>query len=347
MVAAMIREMELRHQFIHETVDTIYLGGGTPSLLSRSQLEKLMRAVRSTFGVSPEAEVTLEANPEDIDHDSLINWQSVGINRLSIGIQTFEDQRLLFLNRNHTGQQAIDAVLAAKASGFDNISCDLIYAIPPHALAIWQSDLQKLMTLDIQHVSLYSLTIEQGTVFGNWFKKGQLQEVKEGENADQYELAVDSLKKADFHQYEVSNFSKDGQISRHNTNYWLGVSYIGIGPGAHSYDGTNRYSNVANNAIYLRRLGEQVLPDTVETLTPTQRLNEYLLTRLRTSFGIEMDYIFETYGFDFRGEYAFRINHLVSQHLASFENGKFTLNSKGLAKADQITLDFFLEEGRI
>ena len=347
MVAAICKELELRQTFTPERFETVYFGGGTPSLLDVSQLEQILNRISQTIPITLDAEVTLETNPEDITEEKLNSWQALGINRLSIGIQTFNDQKLSFLNRKHTGREAQSAVLQAKAAGFSNISCDLIYAIPPYDLGHWEEDLNTVLRLEVPHISLYSLTIEEKTVFGNWKNKGLFQEVSENDNASSYETAVHLLKEDGFRHYEVSNFCKPGSISVHNSNYWSNKDYLGIGPGAHSFDGKKRYFNVSNNAKYMAAMSNGSTFYDFEELSESQHLNEYLLTGLRTSKGISLRYLLKKFNVDLLEKYGAFIDQLLVANLAKREGDRLSLSSKGMANADEITLKFFQDDQRL
>ena len=344
MVKSIAMELKLRSTFVDEVIKTIYFGGGTPSLLDTADIEFLLATVFEQYSVSEEPEITLEANPEDIDAMKLLRWKEAGINRLSIGIQTFDDDRLGLINRSHVGRQAMDALEQVQMAGFRNYSCDLIYAIPPADMAVWKNDLEKALSFDPPHISLYSLTIEPRTVFGSQLKKGQITELSDQENAAQYDLAVHILKEAGYHHYEVSNFCKPGFISRHNSSYWKGSSYIGVGPGAHSYDQQNRLWNVSHNHQYISDIGKGNLPQTTEALTSLERANEYILTRLRTWMGIDLDYLRDELKVDLSRSHRKEISFLVESKFAEEDGPVLKLTDEGLARADEITLKFFQDE---
>jgi len=345
MIECLKREIQFQKDFLNGSeIETVYFGGGTPSLLSREHLHTLLETIYQNFKVVPNVEITFEVNPEDVNTESLTFWKQEGVNRLSVGIQTFENDRLKYINRSHTGQEAISAIDLIKEIGFDLFSCDLIYAIPPHDPDRWESDLDKVIEVEPPHISLYSLTIEQQTVFGNWHKKGKITELSEEQNAQQYELAVQKLNKAGYQHYEVSNFCLEENVSRHNSSYWLGNHYLGIGPGAHSYNGSSRFYNISNNAKYTESFSMGKLAHEFEHLTDLQKSNEYLMTRLRTWYGIDLDFLESRYGYALQDIHGDTIRHLVDENMATFENRLLKLNSKGFAKADEIILKFFREE---
>lgn len=345
MIDALVSELQMRYRYLgDEVIQTIYFGGGTPSVLTIDEISNLLKEVRKQFRVDPSAEITLEVNPEDLSIQVLEDWRSLGINRLSIGIQTFNQQRLKELNRSHDEVQSKLAIELTKSAGFDNFSCDLIYAIPPADTNIWQEDLKKLLEYEPPHISLYGLTIEENTVLGKWKKQRKFFEVTEDENAHQYEVAIQQLVAENYSHYEVSNFCLPGYESKHNTNYWLQAPYLGIGPGAHSYDGTNRSFTIKNNKKYIDEINNGSLPLEIDLLSPLQRVNEYILTRVRTIFGIDMEYINGQINFDFLEVHNLFLNQLISDELMIKEGSVFRLTSRGMFVADEIALKLFLDD---
>lgn len=345
MVSAMDRELRLRKDFLGtKHIETIYFGGGTPSMIPAPLLRQLLNRVHELFEVSDDAEITLEANPDDITTEVLNAWRTSGVNRLSIGIQTFNDNRLKFLNRAHDSIEAIRSVKLARQHGFDNLTCDLIYAIPPNSMEKWEKDLELMLDLQVPHLSLYGLTIESETVFGKWKSKGKLEEVTESANADQYAHAIKTLSRAGYEHYEVSNFCQPGKYSRHNSAYWLQKSYLGIGPGAHSYDGQARSFAIRNNASYIRSLEKGEIPLETEVLSPTQQANEYMLTRIRTRFGIDPKQISALSGINFLGKFDSQLKSWINSGLMEEKGDIFRLTSLGMMNADEITLKLFLDE---
>lgn len=345
MVNAMDRELQLRKGFLQsKSIETIYFGGGTPSMIPVKHLAQLLKRVKEQFDVHPDAEITMEANPDDIDELTLASWKQLGINRLSIGIQTFDDERLKFLNRAHNSKEATQSIKLAKQQGFSNLTCDLIYAIPPNSMDKWKTDLETLLELGIPHLSLYGLTIEPKTVFGNWKSNGKLEEVTESANADQYTYAIERLSRAGYEHYEVSNFCQPGMYSRHNSAYWLQKPYLGIGPGAHSYDGQSRSYAARNNNIYISSLEKEKLPLETEQLSPVQQANEYMLTRIRTRFGIDPKQISEMAKVDFMEKFRGQINGWLKSHHMEEHETFLRLTSLGMMNADEIALKLFLDE---
>lgn len=344
MVEAIISEWEMKRS-LHEgqTIDTIYFGGGTPSLLLTGEILQILNSLYQYANVNPQAEITLEANPDDLTSEKLAGLKAVGVNRLSIGIQTFDESRLQYINRAHTTAQATSCLPDARAAGFDNISADLIYAIPPEDMNYWQQDLHRLLTFDPEHISLYGLTIEEKTVFGNWARKGKLTKVKEGMAADQYRLAIDTLKAHGYEHYEISNFAKPGKQSRHNSAYWDDKPYIGLGPGAHSYDGNSRSYNVSHNAKYLKSIAEGKLPATTELLSPIDKINEYIFTHLRTSRGIKLHEAEERYQRNILKDHGSLISQYCDQGLMEIYDGRMRLTTEGFMVADEISYRLFYD----
>lgn len=344
MTSAIVKELNLRQKEYQGTIQSIYFGGGTPSLLTDEQLRLILRAVTEAFVVEENAEITLEANPDDLNLGKLQGMKEAGINRLSIGIQTFDNDRLKFINRAHSSREAMKCLEEARLVGFTNISADLIYAIPPDEMNYWEYDLDTLLRFDLEHISLYGLTIEEKTVFGKWAQKGKLYEVPEETAAKQYQLAIEKLKANGYEHYEVSNFGKPGFHSRHNSAYWDDQIYLGIGPGAHSYDGTTRSYNISHNARYLEAISQDELPKTTEALSETDRINEYLFTHLRTARGIELETFTKRFGENLVNSNKSLLIEFQNQELLEFNEKFLRLTSKGFMIADEITWRLFFDE---
>jgi len=342
-VDAITHELEYRKEYLKgEPVNTIYFGGGTPSILSISQLEKIFRSIEQNFNVLPETETTLEANPDDLTIEKLRDLKKAGINRLSIGIQSFDDHVLKFLNRVHTSEAALSTFDLARQAGFENISIDLIYSIPDQPDAIWRNNIQQALDLEPEHISSYSLTIEEKTVFGRWQKAGKLHEMDEELAARQFEMLMEMLAASHYEQYEISNFAKPGFYSKHNSSYWKGAHYLGVGPSAHSYDGESREYNVSNNHEYLRNLQAGKIPFTREVLSRNDKINDFILTTLRTSWGVSLRFLHSEWEYDLlnrNGEY---IQKLLDQKYIRIENDFLILNNKGKLLADRISSDLFV-----
>ncbi len=342
MTNALIQEILLQKEFIKAPLQTVYLGGGTPSLLDAKDLGRLFHAIRNTFSLASEVEITLEANPDDLTPEKLDEFKTVGINRLSIGIQSFDDRLLQYLHRVHDAAAAHQCLKDVAAAGFTNISLDLIYAIPGLSLEQWEATLAKAISYQPTHLSAYALTIEEKTVFGKWREKGKLTLVDEEPAAKQFELLQSVMDVSGFEQYEISNFCRPGHYSRHNSNYWMQESYLGIGPSAHSYDGTVRYFNVRNNSLYVKALAEGKLPVESERLTPENKINEYILTRLRTTWGCDLQFLRDSLHDDLlarRGRY---IDLHLNEGLLTLTSGVLRLTRKGKLLADKITEDLMI-----
>jgi len=347
LVQALVRELELRRHYLGPapTLDTIYFGGGTPSLLSAAELEALFAAIHRHFKVAPQAEITLEANPDDLSAAKLAELAASPINRLSIGLQSFHEPHLRLMNRAHSAGESTTAVRRAQDAGFDNISIDLIYGVPAAGHHIWEADLANAFALDVPHISAYALTIEPGTAFGHRAKKGTFIPPPDEFVATQFELLLAGMKAQGYEQYEISNFCRPGWESRHNGNYWRGVPYLGLGPSAHSYDGQNRQFTLANNPQYVAAVLERgEVPVTIDELSPTDRANEYLLTTLRTSRGCDLAYLREHLGLDLPGTRAPYLAELTANGWARIHDNVLTLTDAGKLLADQITLELFSSE---
>ncbi|MFT4023913.1 MAG: radical SAM family heme chaperone HemW [Flavihumibacter sp.] len=296
-IAAILKEIEREsHRLEGQTAETIYFGGGTPSLLAQHEIGRLFAHIHAHFAVAPGAEITLEANPDDIEDRLLEHWKSLGINRLSIGIQSFREEDLRWMNRAHSAAQAAVAVQKAKAAGFTDFSLDLIYGIPGLSDEAWAENISKALAQGINHLSAYALTVEPKTALDTLIRKKRLPDTDPGQTADQFLQLADSLENAGWEQYEISNFCVPGHRSRHNSNYWAGIPYLGLGPGAHSYDGRTRRWNISNNALYVAALEKNQPVSEEEVLTNDNRFNEYIMTGLRRREGINLQKITELAG---------------------------------------------------
>ena len=290
LLAALAKEITLQKQFLKgETVETIYFGGGTPSVLDAGEISSLINLITNIHTVSSYAEITLEANPDDFDKAKLTALKHTGVNRFSIGIQSFFDDDLLWMNRVHRAAEAETAVKRAQDAGFENITVDLIYGYPLLTDAKWKFNLDKVFKLDIPHISAYSMTVEPRTALASFIKNKKQPAMNEEQSAAQFLYMMDAMQQHGFEHYEISNFCKPGHYSRHNSNYWRGVKYLGIGPSAHSFNGETRQWNIPNNAKYIQSLETGKIPAETEILTETNRLNEYIMTSLRTMWGLDLD----------------------------------------------------------
>ena len=345
MVQAIMQELALRRNYLQgQPVQTIYFGGGTPSLLNRQELITILHRVHELFPVADDAEITLEANPDDLTPAKLQELREAGINRLSIGLQSFHEPHLRLMNRAHNATESFQCVLDAQAAGFRNITVDLIYGIPSPDHSLWLRDLELLFSLNVQHVSCYALTIEPDTVFGRWSKKGTFTAPEDEYTAQQFELLLQQMQQHGFVQYEISNFCQPGYESRHNSNYWRGVHYLGIGPSAHSFNGSSRQYNIAHNKKYIDSLKQHQVPAEQEVLSLTDQVNEYVLTSLRTSWGCDLRKIEKEFGFSYLHTHGTYLQELQEKGLAIIKDEVLYLTDKGKLLADQLALDLFLEE---
>lgn len=343
MVSAMLAEMEMRRDFLDgQTVKTIYFGGGTPSLLDQAELALLLGQIRKLFTVDRAAEITLEANPDDLGREKLGEIKKAGINRLSIGVQSFSDRDLRFMNRAHSAEMAHSCIKNAQALGFDNITIDLIYGIPGQTFDQWKENVGTALSLNVPHISCYCLTIEPKTRFGHLARKGSLIEKDEELVENEFLYLLQQLTDAGFAHYEISNFAKPGYISQHNSAYWFDLPYLGIGPSAHSFDGSRgRYWNISNNALYMKAIEEGWAEREMEKLSDRDRANEYVMTRLRTQWGINREDFVERFGrpalkaLEKAMEKFFTLNWLS-------QGDAITLTEKGKLKCDYITRELFI-----
>lgn len=291
---ALKREAELQKAYLeHETVETVYFGGGTPSVLTVKNIRDILETLSIHYDMAEGAEITVEVNPDDINKTYAEGLKMSGVNRISMGIQSWDNSILKMLNRRHTAVQAEEALRLIHKAGIANISADLIYGIPGMSEGTWVSGLKKTLDHDIKHLSAYHLTIEEGTVFGRMKEAGELQETDEEESERQFAVLLETCRRNGFIQYEISNFCKEGYYSKHNTNYWRRVPYLGLGPSAHSFNGESRQWNVDGLKEYIKMIEKEELPATVETLDLRTRYNEYIMISLRTMWGADLDYVEE------------------------------------------------------
>lgn len=340
---AIVQELALQRDYLRQApITSIYVGGGTPSLLTAQELGTVLEAVAQHFTLPADIEITLEANPDDVVLDKLRTWKQLGVNRLSIGIQSFQDAVLRAMNRAHDSQEAWRSVLLAHQVGFDNLSIDLMYATPGLTQSMWEADLATAMQLRPTHIAAYCLTIESNTAFGRWYQQGKLRAVEEDIAAQQFDTLVDVLSAHHYEHYEVSNFCQPGCYAQHNTNYWKQGYYLGIGPGAHSYNGTTRQYNIRHNARYINSLQQGQIPCTVEELSPQDHINEYLMTSLRTRWGCDLGRLQEQYGYHLREAAKPYLTQLVAHNLAIFQGNHLVLTRAGQLLADKITAALFV-----
>jgi len=342
-IDAIVNELEIRKDYLGgERLNTVYFGGGTPSLFAHGKIQEIILKADKLFGIVPGAEITLEANPEDIGSTWLDALKSTSVNRLSIGVQSFNNADLRYLGRIHTAEKAESAVRLALEKGFENLSVDLIFGIPASDDKIWESNILKVLQYNIRHLSAYALTVEPGTALRLFIRKGKYQPVDEDQAAGQFEMLMSRMKQAGYDHYEISNFCLPGHCSKHNTSYWTGDKYLGVGPAAHSYDGNSRQWNVANLKKYIEAVEKNKPLSEKETLTGTQKYNEYVMTALRTMWGIDLEKVKNEFGEDF-------YLHLIkeakpfenNQHLLKKNQRILLLTDRGKLFADKISSALF------
>jgi oxygen-independent coproporphyrinogen-3 oxidase len=313
-------------------------------LLKVEDLRLIIEDLRSHFAISPMAEITLEANPDDITKVWLQDLKNTAVNRLSIGIQSFFDDDLQNLNRIHSGQQALDAIEAARETGFTNITADLIYGIPGLTEKKWRKNLETFFSLDIPHLSAYALTVEKKTPLDHLIRKGQYPPLDEQASVDHFKILLEEARKHDFIHYEISNFSREGYYSRHNSLYWLGGNYLGLGPSAHSYNGRSRQWNVSSISQYTRDEETTSSVEEMEELTIVQRFNEYVMTSIRTIWGCDVDHIGNAFGAEYRHHFIRQANKFLVNGQLRKEGPKFYLTDEGKLFTDGITAEIFMDE---
>jgi oxygen-independent coproporphyrinogen-3 oxidase len=342
MTAAIIQEIEWQKDYLQgASLQSIYFGGGTPSLLDVAELQQIIAAIYRFHPVDDDAEITLEANPDDLNIEKLHGLrQDTPINRLSIGIQSFSEKDLQWMHRAHSAAEARNCIDLALQVGFKDLSIDLIYGAPTTSDQDWAQNVAIALGFQVPHLSCYSLTVEDGTALGAWVKKGQQAPMDEEKAARQFEILQLATEKAGYEHYEISNFALPGRYARHNSSYWLGKPYLGLGPAAHSYNGHVRQWNIANNALYLKAIEEHRIPFEQEILTPTQRYNEYIMTTLRTVWGTETAKM-EHLGPQYLEHFQHTIVEYIDKGWIEVLPGKFRLSKAGKLLADRIASELF------
>ena len=341
LLKALIKEIQLQQNFLEETINTIYLGGGTPSILKQEELMQLFDVLYQTFPITTDVEITLEANPDDLHAQKVKALKQTPINRFSIGVQSFLDADLKFMNRSHNSEEAISSIKRIQDTGWENITIDLIYGTPTLSDKDWQNNMQTAIQLAVPHISAYALTVEENTALHHLIEHKKCAPVKEEKSTRQFLQIMQTLPKANFIQYEISNFGKDGFFSKHNSNYWKGEKYLGLGPSAHSFNGTDRQWNISNNVRYIQQIAQGTIPAEKEYLKEIQRYNDYILTTLRTIWGVNINFIKYQFSNDFED---FLINSIQkwidSGHILKNKE-VLTLSKKGKLMADRIAADLF------
>jgi oxygen-independent coproporphyrinogen-3 oxidase len=343
-VVVLLKEIELQSKANYLQglpIETIYFGGGTPSILQIDELEQIMQQLNHYFNVDASAEITLEANPDDVTDEKLQGWKQLGINRLSIGIQSLFEEDLRWMNRAHTAQEAKQVISKARAAGFNSFTVDLIYGTPGLTDEKWLYNLNWVLEQNINHISCYALTVEEKTPLDKQIRKHQKQDVDPEQQSRQFLLLMDHLQQAGFEHYEISNFAKPGYRSKHNSSYWKGLHYLGLGPSAHSFNGSSRQWNVANNQLYIQSLKQETLPFEKEELTATQQLNEYIMTSLRLIEGCDMNYISQRFGNDKSTSLKTEAASFENKGLLMTQNDHLILTTQGKLFADTIASYLF------
>lgn len=342
MVKSIIEELKLRSEYLEKkSVKTIYFGGGTPSLLSADQIEKILDTIYTSYDCELK-EITLEANPDDLSNNNLADWKSLGIDRLSLGIQSFDQAVLSFYNRAHSAIESKVAIENARKAGFEKFSLDLMYGFPAANHQIWENDLAIAIAQDPGHISSYALTVEPKTTLENWTKSKKFIPASEDFVAIQFEILQEATEKAGYIQYEVASFGKPNQFALHNTNYWTGVPYLGIGPSAHSFDGKIRGSNPANNTTYLKSLDSRIIPFQTEELSENDLVNDYLLTGLRTIWGVDFGQIAQEYQIDLLQLKKTILGQMEEQGWLVWNDKNLSLSKSGRLLADSIAQALFI-----
>jgi len=341
MVDALIAEIGMRKsESANEVIETIYFGGGTPSVLTNDEIQRLIDAVCQNYAVTANPEITLEANPDDLSPDRIARLSNSPVNRLSIGIQSFFEEDLKLMNRAHNAAQA-EACLTEAVKHFNNISIDLIYGTPGMDNAKWLYNIEKALSFGIPHISSYALTVEPKTALAKFVQAGTIPAPGEEQAHEQFLMLADRLIAEGFVHYELSNFGREGYFSRNNTAYWLGKKYIGIGPSAHSYDGIRRSWNIANNSLYLKSMAAGTRPAETETLTIADRYNEYIMTGLRTIWGVSVDRVANDFGHAYKDYLLKEASAYIAQGLLSLDGGILTTTRNGKFLADGLAADLF------
>jgi oxygen-independent coproporphyrinogen-3 oxidase len=343
MVNAICKEIDLRQNYLQDkNLQSIYFGGGTPSLLNQKQLLQIFETIENHFTIQPNAEITLEANPDDLSEEKLAEFKHTPINRLSIGVQSFFDDDLKWMNRAHNANEAENAIAMAKQKGFENITIDLIYGTPGLSDENWLQNIQKALNLGVNHISSSALTVEPKTALAIMIEKGKYADTNEEKAAEQFDILVNTLTANGFVHYEISNFAKPDFFAKHNSNYWKGKHYLGIGPSAHSFNAISRSWNVANNQKYLNALAKNKLEITDEILTINNQINEYIMTGLRTIWGCDLNFIALQFGDTEKQRLIKEAAKFIDQDLLVINNNILLTTSKGKFLADGIAADLFL-----
>ncbi|MBI9036533.1 MAG: radical SAM family heme chaperone HemW [Bacteroidales bacterium] len=342
-IKALLIEIKLQKEyFSHEKIKTIYFGGGTPSMLSIGEINSILNAINDSFSIEKNTEITIEANPDDLSVEKIIELKNSSINRISVGIQSFNDDDLHYLNRKHNSEQAKNSIPLLKDFGFENISIDLIYGIPTLTEKNWDKNLDIFFSMEIPHLSAYSLTVEKKTILDNLIRKGKAENISESQSIQHFKHLINRMEEKNYIHYEISNFSKPDCYSKHNSIYWTGGKYLGLGPSAHSFNGNSRQWNVANLSKYIQSLKNENVPAEIEILNKNRKYNEYIMTSLRTIWGCKEDIIKEKFGENYLNNFLKTSEKHLQNRTLIFQNEKYILTKSGKLFADGIASDFFI-----
>lgn len=341
LIQSISKELELRKKEISEPIETIYFGGGTPSLLTLDEIKALLDSIYTNFSIVENPEITLEANPDDLSASKIAELAKTPINRFSIGIQSFFNEDLQLMNRAHNAKEAIQSIKTAQDFGFENITIDLIYGGQTTTDEIWQRNLEIALDLNVPHISSYALTVEPKTILDHQIQSKKIQDIDEDQQERQFQTLVQTLTNNNFIHYEISNFGKEGFLSQHNSNYWKGKLYLGVGPSAHSFDGQNRNWNLANNALYVKNIQKNQLSNEVEVLSENDRFNELIMIRLRTIYGLNSEEITAQFPDVFYQDFINEVQIHLENKTLELENGIYKLTEKGKFLADGIASSLF------
>ncbi len=344
LIEHLLKEIELRKDYLNgEKIETIYFGGGTPSILSATELNLIFDKIKECFEIDHSIECTLEANPDDITAEKIVELKQVGINRLSIGIQSFYDEDLQYMNRSHDAQQAERCIAIAREGGIENFSIDLIFGYPLLTDEKWKKNIETALQYKVPHLSCYAMTIEPQTALASFIKQKKTPPINHEQSASQFDYLMNVLQENNYEHYEISNYALPGKRARHNSNYWKGISYLGIGPSAHSFSGESRQWNVANNAQYIKSLSENKLPFEKEILTTAQQLNERIMTSLRTVEGLNLEFIKNKLNEQQYEDWNKTVEHFLNDGMLLIEHDGLKLTQKGKLFADYVAGELFME----
>jgi len=345
MVDAICKEIILKkNRLSQQQIGSIYFGGGTPSVLSTAALRQILATIENHFSIAADAEITIETNPDDLTAVKIAELRKLPINRFSIGTQSFFNEDLVWMNRAHNAQEATDCIKRSQDAGFENLTIDLIYGYPLLTSEKWKTNIATALELQVPHISAYSLTVEPRTALAHAIEKGKQPKVNDEQSAEQFLMLIDTLTTNGFEHYEISNYSLPGKYAVHNTNYWKGIPYLGIGPSAHGFDGQDRYINIANNVKYIESLAKGQLPETIEQLTNTDKFNEYIMTSLRTMWGLDINKIEQDFGRIYAEQTRKLIKPFISNGQLLIDHNTIKLTNNGKLFADGIAAELFADD---